>query len=264
MQKDLIFDVGCHKGEDTDFYLRKGYRVVAVEANPLLCQQIRESFAASLSGGKMALVESAVAKQTGDTKFYACEESVWGTVVPSWNDRSEGRGRHSKEISVQGIAFSELLDRFGVPYYLKVDIEGADMYCLEGLFSQKERPQYVSIESEKKEWPRLLEEFRVLCALGYKKFKLVNQAFVHEQAPPNPPLEGSFVDTKFAPGSSGLFGEETPGHWLKAQEAIDSYRRIFLRYRLFGDYGLFRRIPKYGPKLCCHLAGGWYDTHCSL
>ena len=33
---DLIYDVGAHKGENSDFYLRLGFRVVAVEANPML------------------------------------------------------------------------------------------------------------------------------------------------------------------------------------------------------------------------------------
>jgi len=264
MQKDLIFDVGCHKGEDTDFYLKKGYRVVAVEANPALCQEIKEKFRESLSRGELTLVEKAVAEQSGELQFYACEESVWGTIVPAWNERSEHLGRPAKKLRVPGIAFCELLDRFGIPYYLKVDIEGADQFCLEGLFSQTERPQYLSIESEKRDWPKLLEEFKYLCSLGYKKFKLVNQAFVHEQVPPNPPLEGQFVDLQFVPGSSGLFGEEAPGRWLTAKEAVEAYRRIFLRYRLFGDYGVVRNIPYFGRKLCYHLAGGWYDTHCSL
>ena len=31
---DLIFDVGFHKGEDTEFYLKKGFPVVAADANP--------------------------------------------------------------------------------------------------------------------------------------------------------------------------------------------------------------------------------------
>jgi len=30
---DLIYDVGLHKGEDAEFYLRKGFRVVAFEAD---------------------------------------------------------------------------------------------------------------------------------------------------------------------------------------------------------------------------------------
>jgi hypothetical protein len=29
----LIFGIGMNKGEDTDFYLRKGFRVVAIKAN---------------------------------------------------------------------------------------------------------------------------------------------------------------------------------------------------------------------------------------
>ena len=36
MEKNLIFDIGFHKGEDTKYYLEKGYKVVAVEANPIL------------------------------------------------------------------------------------------------------------------------------------------------------------------------------------------------------------------------------------
>ena len=34
MSVQTIFDLGFHEGGDTDFYLRKGFRVVAVEAYP--------------------------------------------------------------------------------------------------------------------------------------------------------------------------------------------------------------------------------------
>lgn len=37
--EDLIYDVGFNRGEDTAYYLRKGYRVVAFEANPDLVQE---------------------------------------------------------------------------------------------------------------------------------------------------------------------------------------------------------------------------------
>lgn len=32
---DLIIDVGMHYGNNTAFYLKKGFRVAAIEANPL-------------------------------------------------------------------------------------------------------------------------------------------------------------------------------------------------------------------------------------
>ncbi len=38
---DLIYDVGFHHGEDTAVYLRKGFRVVAFEAHPLLTEKGR-------------------------------------------------------------------------------------------------------------------------------------------------------------------------------------------------------------------------------
>lgn len=30
----LVIDVGMHNGDDTAYYLHRGYRVVAIEANP--------------------------------------------------------------------------------------------------------------------------------------------------------------------------------------------------------------------------------------
>lgn len=38
MNAQLIYDIGAHLGEDTDFYLKKGFKVVAIEANPFLAE----------------------------------------------------------------------------------------------------------------------------------------------------------------------------------------------------------------------------------
>jgi hypothetical protein len=35
---ELIYDIGMHEGEDSKFYLLKGFRVVAVEADCALCE----------------------------------------------------------------------------------------------------------------------------------------------------------------------------------------------------------------------------------
>ena len=40
VRKGLIFDIGMNNGNDTDFYLAKGFHVVAVEANPFLALQL--------------------------------------------------------------------------------------------------------------------------------------------------------------------------------------------------------------------------------
>ena len=38
----LIFDIGMFDGADTRYYLNKGYKVLAVEANTVLVKRARE------------------------------------------------------------------------------------------------------------------------------------------------------------------------------------------------------------------------------
>ena len=38
ISSDLVFDLGLDNGDDTSFYLAKGLRAVAVEANPELVE----------------------------------------------------------------------------------------------------------------------------------------------------------------------------------------------------------------------------------
>ena len=61
MQKTLIYDVGLHIGEDTDFYLRMGYQVVAIEANGELVANATRRFEDAITRGKLHVIHGAVA-----------------------------------------------------------------------------------------------------------------------------------------------------------------------------------------------------------
>lgn len=265
----LVFDVGFHKGEDTEFYLKKGFRVVAVEANPSLHRAGLERFAAQIRSGQLTLVHAAVARENGPVGFFVNQRaSEWGTVSADFAARNAALGAGSQEISVPGVRFDRIVGEFGVPYYLKIDIEGADLLCLEALRQFAEKPRYVSLESNKTSWHELQAEFALLRALGYRRFKVVSQEGVPRQSCPNPPREGAFATHRFARGASGAFGEEAPGRWLSERQALARYRLIFLEYALFGDSGwltertlrrpLLWRLIKYLPR------ADWYDTHAAL
>jgi len=263
---DLIYDVGAHRGEDTDFYLRKGFRVVAVEADPVLAAKLRENFASAIHSGQLAVVEAAVADVPGEIEFFHNEQSsVWGTIHQEWAERNEKMGAPSSRVKVRAVRFEDLLREFGVPYYLKVDIEGADMLCISALGSVKDKPRFVSVESTKTSWASLLAEFDILESLGYRRFQVINQARIEEQSEPEPPKEGTYADHKPRFGSSGLFGRELPGPWLTRAQALRKYAPIFVRYRFFGDntrgQQFMWRFPKqYQPR----VIPDWYDTHAAL
>ena len=263
MEESLIFDVGMHRGEDTDFYLSKGFRVVAVEAAPALCAEVSSRLSKNVESGQLVIENVAIADSSGPISFYLNPNSVWNTTQSNWAERNRKLGSPSAEsITVAGVEFGELVAKYGIPYYLKIDIEGADMLCLEALAKLGEVPRYVSIESNKTSWSELKHEFAVLRSLGYRRFKVINQLRVHRQRLPKPAAEGSYVEHRFPRGASGSFGEETPGRWLSEREAMRKYRFIFLRYRLVGDAGILSRITliRLGAQLILGRPG-WFDTH---
>jgi FkbM family methyltransferase len=261
MDRGLIFDLGMNDGSDTAFYLAKGFSVIGVDAAEDLCDLVRDKYQTDIDSGRLVIENVAITESEGPITFYLNEKSVWGTTRPDWAERN-GKLSHgvTATLTVDGVPLSYLLAKYGTPYYLKIDIEGADLAALSGLRGQSEQPAFVSIESDKVSWDALMAEFDALSELGYTRFKIVPQQFVGTHRPPKPAREGQYVPWRFHFGDSGLFGEEAPGRWLTRSEALGRYRRIFARYSWFGDNGRFVPPSVPGAVVRRYLAG-WYDTH---
>ena len=274
---DLIYDVGLHQGEDTAFYLAKGFRVIAFEANPHLVKECSERFKRAIAAGTLTIVAGAIvdpaseAARIGVVRFYRnLSLTIWGTIDQAWMQRNVALGAPSEVIEVRAIDFRSSLLTYGIPYYMKIDIEGADGCCLEALRNFQERPQFVSIESEKVSFARLQQEIRLLTALGYRHFCAVQQADIHRAREPEPAREGIRTGRRFEIGSSGPFGRDLPGPWLTASSLEDRYRDIFHAYRYFGDASFIRRtaigrkLLKFAERHSRRPLPGWYDTHARL
>jgi phosphopantothenate synthetase len=52
----LVFDIGLHDGRDTNHYLREGWRVVAVDANPVMCAAAETNFRDCVRTGQLKVV----------------------------------------------------------------------------------------------------------------------------------------------------------------------------------------------------------------
>ena len=272
---DLVYDVGMHRGEDTDYYLRKGFRVVGFEANPELAAHCRNRFADAVASQRLVIVEGAIAElppgggKGGTIPFYRNKDNtVWGTASSEWAERNEFWGTSHVVVEVPIVDFAARLEQHGIPHYLKIDIEGMDTLCLQALLPFAQKPDYVSIESEKSSLGALVqEELNLLTQLGYTRFKAVQQYGISHQAEPNPSPERQYVGYHFEEGSSGLFGADLPGEWQTYEALIDVYHGIFVQYWLWGDYG---KLTKYAPGrwlvwamsvLLRRPLPGWYDTH---
>lgn len=278
---DLVYDVGMHKGEDTEFYLRKGFRVVAMEANPDLVATCRLRFSADIRSGRLTIIEGAICGSSGKdggnkrVAFHMNEQmSVWGTVRGDWAERNAKFGATSTCIEVDVIDFAEMLRQYGIPHYLKIDIEGCDMVCVEALRNFALRPDYVSLESDKTSMRRVRREVEVLTGLGYDCFQAVEQSSIPEtQTPPMQATEGCYVAQRFVYGASGLFGTELGPGWKTRKEILRKYRVIVMGYRLLGDSGVLNRVKFPAARTVRKVMAwmlsrvthgvvpGWYDTH---
>ncbi len=193
MQSDLIFDIGCNNGDDTDFYLRKGFRVVAVDADQACCSAVASRFGREIEEGRCEVVYGAVGLRTGETvRFHLCDElSDWNTCDPYFVARSEKQGYRYRQVDVSTINVADLMDKWGTPYYLKIDIEGADAIPLRCIEGRGDIPTYVSIEIAQHDLLEGMEQIKLLDRLGYKRFNFFNQGLRAKIKAPRPALEGA-------------------------------------------------------------------------
>lgn len=266
MNSTLIMDVGMHTGRDTEFYLLKGFDVVAVEANPSLAEKGRARFAGEIAGKRLVLHEVAIADHEGEVEFFInLQHDDWGTISGDHAARNERLGTENTRVRVRCTRFGNILRQHGIPYYLKIDIEGADLLCLEALGDFAERPKYVSIEAGLTSFEETFDALATLRHLGYRSFKIVNQRLNKRVRCPNPPREGKYVDHRFGATSSGPFGEEAPGRWLTLEETVLEYSRLLALQKKFGAEGRYYKTPLHKLyELVTRERVGWYDFHARL
>lgn len=271
-RKKLVIDVGMHQGEDTDFYLRRGYRVVGIEANPVLVKDLRSKFSDAIGSGDLVIIDKAVAEEPGSVDFYINDQvSIWGSIDPAFIERNRRNGKDSSRIvQVPSTTLEKIVADFPGASYIKIDVEGMDLICLRSLSQSTCRPKYISIESAvTSPIDNWLEELNLLQAMGYSGFKYVNQATLSQLNGTSLETEGTPAVYQHATHSSGPFGNETPGEWMSMDSAVEiggGLRRDFERYSkesstprlIVKAHQLFRRLRGLPvPK-------GWYDLHARL
>jgi FkbM family methyltransferase len=257
-----ILDIGLHNGEDSAYYLHLGYSVVGVDANPLLTSHCAERFKNEISDGRMKIVNAGVLKQPGEFIFYRnLQDDGWSSFV---QDKGKKRGE-CEEMRIPCVTAQQLIEQHGKPYFMKVDIEGADFQAIESI-SSATAPSYVSLELSSVD--PIIER---LIDLGYSSFKFVDGQN-YRSTPPiyedqigwrllrkmghvaplvhrtvcklpsqlrakqefNPPGKHSPDGYEFKSYSSGPFGEQAAGSWIEPKDALRWFSRLLNHYRQAG------------------------------
>lgn len=269
MIKDLIYDVGLHKGEDTDYYLKKGYRVIAFEANPELIELCKVRFEKEIKQKRLIIIEGAISDTSDDFVEFYKNDSIteWGTIMPAWKERNLNYGHPSSVLQVEKIDFKQCIEKYGMPYYMKIDIEGMDMYCLESILSFKERPAYISIETELKSYFSLKKEFELFEELGYHNFNIVDQIKIRDQREPEDSKEGPNLSYTFSFGATGLFGTDLRSTWHNKKKTLINHLPIFFILKILRIHTPFEKsyfmikLRNLFKRILGLRYNSWFDTH---
>lgn len=168
MNGELVYDIGAFDGADTAYYLSLGYRVLCVEATPTLAEGLRARFKSEIASGRCDVLNVAVGDQDGLLPFYTCD---FGAMNSFDKSRIESAGLLVREISVPVRNFASILQEYGVPKFMKVDIEGADRFAILPL-TRNSAPEFISFEVGIKDLDLLLH----LHSIGYRNFNIVQQS----------------------------------------------------------------------------------------
>lgn len=164
------FDLGAHVGSRSLAFARLGARVVAVEPMPDMAAFLRFVFRRRSS---VAVEECAVGTSEGTTELYICRRNpTLSTTSRDWRDRSAtvagfSRFTFDKTVSVEQTTLDRLIERYGEPSFIKIDVEGSEDEVLAGLSRPVEALSFEFLPQDREVALRALARIEALGTYRY-------------------------------------------------------------------------------------------------
>jgi FkbM family methyltransferase len=134
----LIFDIGANCGHKTVLFIDFADRVVSVEPSPVAAQVLRERF---LHNSRISIVEKGCGATEGVAKFHLFDDTdCYNTFSSKWvaalgdavaDNRPAKTVRSAVDMPITTL--DQLMLEYGVPSYIKIDVEGYEVAVLRGM-----------------------------------------------------------------------------------------------------------------------------------
>lgn len=133
---DIAFDIGAHLGDRSAAFQSLGAQVIALEPQPALAKW----FQRLLKSPHITLLPLAVGPAPGHADIaISVGNPTLSTLATEWRrqvgERNPGfqRVRWEETLRVEMTTLDALIDRYGEPRFIKIDVEGFEAEVLQGL-----------------------------------------------------------------------------------------------------------------------------------
>ncbi|RKT46246.1 FkbM family methyltransferase [Thiocapsa rosea] len=180
---DLAFDIGSHVGDRIGCFRRIGARVLAVEPQPALVRTLRWLYGRDPA---VRIESTAVGRASGraDLRLNRANPTVSTLSTGFISAARDARGWESQHwdgaIEVACTRLDDLIERHGMPRFIKIDVEGYEAEVLGGLTRPADALSFELTTIQKAVGLSALAECR---RLGYSQFNAVlgeSYVFVHD------------------------------------------------------------------------------------
>ncbi len=133
---DLCFDIGAHLGNRTNAWRALGAKVIAVDPQPQCLAFLRNKFG---KDGGVTILPNAVGEESGTANLYISQLTPTITTLAdkSWqqkmNDATSFEVNWEEMIEVEVVTLDQLIAKYGMPDFCKIDVEDFEIQVLRGL-----------------------------------------------------------------------------------------------------------------------------------
>jgi FkbM family methyltransferase len=166
-----IYDIGANIGRFTEENIKKynSCEFILVEANPRLYNLLTSKFK---NIDNINIINSCVSdKDNEELDFYICEVDTISSASKEWTTESRfsDNYKYFDAIKVKSITIDSLIETYGKPDYIKIDVEGYESVVISGL---KRHIGLLSFEWAEESKDDILKSISHLKSIGYKKFHI--------------------------------------------------------------------------------------------
>ncbi len=186
----FLLDIGANRGDAVAAGIKNGFdKIVAVEAAPKVFKELVKNY---IYNNKVIPINFAVSDVDNDqVEFYECIEDGLSTLEKSWltDPSMPYYGKEFRTIGVNTITIDKIVNIYGIPDLIKIDVEGAETKVLNGMTKKNKTLCFEWTINTLSDHIKQLEYLR---SLGYKTFAL--QFIEHHLQIPKDWLPTSEID----------------------------------------------------------------------